>query len=167
MQSQDDAVSRTQVPPQPVAEGAPAARVDPDAVMSEVNRPRMGRMLAIAAVFHAALIGLTSISFLGLCWKYKTFHPKWKIKQEQKVEAEKQEAAAATKAAEEAVKRAMAARKGTADKEFSDPSAGKGKEPASAKEPGAKKSAVEKAVTATSKDRPEGSSLKLDELDLK
>lgn len=159
--------------PQPTPDGAGALRVAPDALMTETTRPRMGRMLAISSIFHVALIGLTSITYLGLCLKHHSLHPKWVIKQILKEEVEKQAAAEATKAAEEAVKKAFAAKKGTPGKESAEPAPGKGTEPSSAtpagkasgKEPSDKKSGVEKAVSETSKDRPKGSSLKLDELD--
>jgi len=143
-----------------------ALRVKPYALMAEVNRPRMGRMLAISTLFHVALIGLTSITYLSLCVKHKTLHPKWVLKQIQKEETEKQAVADLAKAAEEARKRAAgkggAAKKGAGGKETTEPGTESRSGGEAEKKAGEKKSGIEKAVTETSKERPSGSSVNLD-----
>jgi len=143
-----------------------AARVKPDALMAEIIRPRMGRMVVISTIFHVLLIGLTSVSYLTLCVKHRTLHPKWVVRQIQKEEAEKQETANVAKAAEEAKKRAAerggAAKKGPGGKEGTEPGAESRSGGEAEKKAGDKKSGVEKAVTETSKDRPTGSSINLE-----
>ncbi len=148
-----------------------ATRADPDAVMAEVNRPRMGRMLAFSTVFHFAVIGLTSVSFIGLCFKHNTLHPKWAIKQLQKEEAEKQAAAEAAKSAEEAKKR-VGSKAGVIGKATAPSEPRREGAPSSASSPGGqpaksagdKKSTMEKELTEVAKDRPTDSSVNLDEL---
>jgi hypothetical protein len=93
---------------EPAGGNAETLQVDPERLMVEVNRPRLARMVTISTVLHVLLIGLTSLGFLGLCLKYKTFHPKWEVRRIQKEEADKKAAVEAEKALAEAKRRTAA-----------------------------------------------------------
>ena len=61
-----------------------AAAVDADALIAHLAAPRMGTTLTWAIAGHVALILLTSIPFILLCFRHGTLHPRAVIEQQRK-----------------------------------------------------------------------------------
>ncbi len=121
--------------------------IHPDELMRNVSDSRMGNALMIAIIVHVVLVGATSIGFIAQCVQYGTLYPKQAIKVERE---EKAAAAKAAKTAElrEAMKQKQAAAEAAAASQPARPAANvRGQ------------SAIERAVTETSDERPEDASL--------
>ena len=92
------------------ATGSPAdsRQVDPDALMRDISRSVLGRMVIVSLLIHVLIIGGTSVGYISQCFKYGTTDPKSaiaKIEAEKKAKEDQIKADAETKRrAEEAVK---------------------------------------------------------------
>lgn len=62
---------------------------DPNALFKDAAKPRLAKGLGISFIIHIVLLGVLSISFIGLCFQYKTTRPKAEIK---RIEMEKKAA---------------------------------------------------------------------------
>jgi len=139
-----------------------ASALDADALMADVARPAIGKMLVISIGIHVALILLTSIRFIALCFEHGTLDPRAAIKV---IKADRRE--------KELEKRREADRKKTlavkAKKKAGQKAKGKegaaesGGEPKTAGEK--KKPKVLRDIEAKSKERPTQPDVNLDELD--
>ena len=68
-------------------------KVDPNALFKDAGKHSLGKGLGISFAIHAILLGVLSISFIGLCFQYKTTKPKAEIKRleaEAKAKADEQ-----------------------------------------------------------------------------
>lgn len=167
--------------PDPAASSSPrqsllaemeASGLHPEELMDDITQSAMGKTMAISLVVHALVIGLTSIAFLGLAWKYKSLHPRAIIKQEQREAAEKKAQEDAAKAEAEALQRATemkaqiaaAAAAKAAAKPGADgaaPAAAEGAAAGADRPP----SKIEQAINETSDERPDKPTVSLDNVD--
>ncbi len=160
---------------QPVVPGgarkgsAAGQRVDPEALLADIARSHLVRMILWSSLIHFVLIGGTSVHFIKLCFDYQTLHPKQVVKQKAREAAEKKvkdDEDARVKAAiqqQEDAKKKTAADKGApgAAKETPAVAPATGAAP-DGKEPEKKKSKIEQELEKTSSERPKKTSISLD-----
>ncbi|OGV53076.1 MAG: hypothetical protein A2X49_17225 [Lentisphaerae bacterium GWF2_52_8] len=140
----------------------PIEDVNPNSLMTDIAKSRMGKLLVISFIAHIILIGVCSIGYINECVHYKTMNIKLAKKQEQEklkvIEEEKRKQDIIKKAEEEAKKKKEAE---------------KNAPPAAAKTPDEIKIDPNKPtpkiiqeLNETSKERPKDSDVNLD-IDLK
>jgi len=132
-----------------------AGAVRPGDLMQDVSKSTLGRTIPIAIAVHLVIIALTSIGYIGLCIKHKTWFPKDKVRQiaRQEDAKEKEEAQKLAVAAAKAREKERAAASAPADRRPT------GSRPAM--------SPVERRISEVSTSRPAGPTINLDaELDL-
>ena len=138
-------------------DAAPPEAVNPDDLMTTVRRGSFLAILGVSAVVHVVLIFGTSIGYMRLMSRYKSWHPRAEMKRVAK-QTREEESEAKRKAAYEKFQadqaKAKAKGKGEPDKGTPEP-----------KDDGTGKGKVPEELKAKSSERPKESSLKLNELE--
>ncbi len=140
---------------------------DPEKLIENLGKSHFLRMLLYAVLVHMIICVLTSLGFISLCIKYRSMHPREKIKLEQEKIAAENKAKEDAAKAEEAAKLAKAAAE-EAKKNPKPAAKETPKEGAAAPEgvgeaqPEKKKSKIEQEVEKTSSERPTQSKMGLD-----
>jgi hypothetical protein len=126
----------------------------PDHLMADVARSTLARTFVLSLIIHVAVLGLTSIRYIGLCFEHKTWQPDEVIK-ELRAEAErvKLEEARQARLAEQqaAAQKAAAGAKPAPAATTPDEAPAPGE---SVPEGDAEKSPIEKTLEEVSHERP-------------
>jgi len=147
--------------PEPASAADATGVARAEELMAHIARPAIGRMLLISVVIHIALLLLTSVRFISLCFEHHTLHPSVVLKQ---IEQDKREKELEAKR-EAARQRILAAKKqkeagtkapGTATKAGTAPSTG---------DQTSTKPKVIQDIEAKSNERPAKSDVSLDGMD--
>jgi hypothetical protein len=137
--------------------GKNSSSVHTEDLLADMAKTKLADKLLISLAVHVVLVLVTSVSFIGLCFKYSSLHPR------REMERQRREAAAAEQ--ESLLAQRLAAGESstnvTATAEGAQPA-----EPSATEEaPAGGKSAIEQELEEKSSSRPEHSNMAFDEID--